>query len=170
MPETMPRLLCYARSRCTSVEQIDDQTMRSSCRLQDTLTEAVVEILVKLPDLEIIDAQGKFHRTYQDECRNPAEGLKKVIGVRVGPGMLKIIKGLVGEVSECRQLAFMVEECCHGIILAFTKEELAHAPVEQHQNVEYYRKMIKDNIRLYSRCAAFAPGSSMVEGIESPTK
>jgi len=170
MPETMPRLLFYARSRSTSVEPVDDQTMRSTCRLQDTLTHAVVEILVKLPDLEIIEAHGEFRRTYQDECRNPAEGLKKVIGVRVGPGMLKIIKGLVGEVSECRQLAFMVEECCHGIILAFTKEELAHAPVEQHQNVEYYRKMIKDNIRLYSRCAAFAPGSSMVEGIESPTK
>jgi len=27
---------------------------------------------------------------------------------------------------------------------------------------------VKKNVRLYNRCAAFAPGSSMVEGITPP--
>ena len=41
----MPSILTYARNRCTQVEQIDHETLRSSCLLQDTLTDAHVEIL-----------------------------------------------------------------------------------------------------------------------------
>jgi len=163
-----PDILCFSRNRCTSVEQIDDQTIRSSCRLQDTLTDASVELLVKLPDLEIIHATGKFHRTIQKECLSPDDALKKVLGVRIGSGMLKIIKGLIGETSECKQLAFMVEECCHGVILSFTKDSLDQAPKDIALTKEFYANMIKGNIRLYNRCAAFAQGSSLVEGIDPP--
>ncbi len=163
-----PDILCFSRNRCTSVEQIDDQTIRSSCRLQDTLTDSFVEILVRLPDLEITSATGKFRRTTQEECLNPEEALKKVLGVRIGSGMLKIIKGLIGETSECKQLAFMVEECCHGVILSFTKDSLSQAPKDLALTKEFYVEMIKANIRLYNRCAAFAQGSSLVEGIDPP--
>jgi len=142
--------------------------MRSTCRLQDTLTDAEVEIDVRLPDLEIVAVRSGFKRTMGDVCREPNEALQKVIGVRVGPGMLKIIKGLVGESSDCGQAAFMVEECCHGIILSFTKETLMQAPLGEELTADHYGEMVRKNIRLYNRCAAFAPGSSMVEGIEPP--
>ena len=164
----MPDRPIFSRNRCTSVEQIDDETLRSSCRLQDTMTEAYVEIKVKLPDLEITAAGGEFRRTLRDECRQPSKALQKVLGVRIGSGMLKIIKGLIGEESECSQLAFMVEECCHGVILAFTKDTLMQAPDDLELTADYYKEMVRKNIRLYNRCAAFAPGSSMVEGIEEP--
>ena len=82
--------------------------------------------------------------------------------------MLKIIKGLIGEASDCKQLAFMVEECCHGVILSMTKDQLNQAPPGSEVPAEFYREMVKQNIRLYNRCAAFATGSSMVEGIEPP--
>jgi hypothetical protein len=133
--------------------------------------EIDVEILVKLQDLEIIDVKGEIHRTHEKACVGQSDALRKVIGVRVGPGMLKIIKGLVGEETTCGQLAFMIEECCHGVILTFTKETLVSSPRprEKEEALAFYREMIKDNIRLYNRCAAFAPGSSMVEGIEPPT-
>jgi hypothetical protein len=166
----MANLLFFTRNRSTSVEQIDDETMRSSCRLQDTLTDAFVEIMVRLPDLEIKGVTCEVHRTYQDECLDASDCLQKAIGVRIGPGMLKIIKGLVGEATECRQLAFMVEECCHGVILSFTKEVLLNnpRPTDKTEALKVYRNMVKENPRLYNRCAAFAPGSSMVEGIEPP--
>ena len=168
----MLSILKYSRNRCTSVEQIDDQTMRSSCRLQDTLTHAFVEIVVKLPDFEIISACGEVHRTYQTECRKSDLSLEKVIGVRIGPGVLKIIRGLVGEETDCKQLAFMVEECCHGVILSFTKDVLLDnpRPEDKAEAKEFYGNMVRENIRLYNRCAAFAPGSFMVEGIEPPTQ
>jgi hypothetical protein len=164
----MAPTLCFSRNRCTSVEQIDDQTMRSTCRLQDTLTEAWIEITVRLPDLEIIAARGEFRRAVNMDDTKSDIALKKVIGVRIGSGMLKIIEGLIGEVTDCKELAFMVEECCHGIILAFTKDTLQTIPETEDAKKDYFAKMVKDNIRLYNRCAAFRPGSSIVEGIDPP--
>lgn len=90
--------LCFSRNRCTEVEQIDDQTIRSACHLQDTLIDAFVEIEVRLPDLEITGVKGEVRRSYQKECLNLSESLEKVVGVRVGPGVLEIIKGLIGEI------------------------------------------------------------------------
>jgi hypothetical protein len=167
----MNNILKFSRNRCTSVEQVDDHTMRSTCRLQDTLTDAFVEIVVKLPDLEIKSVRSEIRRTYQEEGLKPGDSLQKVTGVRIGPGVLKIIRGLVGEAIDCKQLAFMVEECCHGVILSFTKDVLVSSPrpTDVAKAKEFYAKMVKENIRLYNRCAAFAPGSPIVEGIEPPT-
>lgn len=164
----MPDLISFSRNRCTSVEQLDSQTMRSACRLQDTLMEAVVELTVRLPDLEITQATCDVSRTDYEQCRDPGNCLQKVVGTRVGPGMLKIIKGLLVEETDCRQLIFMVEECCHGIILSFTKDQLALAQQGEELPLDLCRKMVQDSIRLYNRCAAFAPGSKIVEGIDPP--
>jgi len=164
----MPRPLIFTRNRCTGVEQIDEQTLKSTCRLQDPLTDAFVQITVKLPDLEITGVIGEFYRTCDDECLDITQVFEKMKGIRVGPGMLKIIKGLVAEVTECKQIGFMIEECCHGVILSFTKDQLLQLPEGEEIPVEQYRQMVKDNVRLFNRCAAFSPGSSMVEGIEPP--
>ncbi len=166
----MANLLRYSRNRCTSVEQLDETTLRSACRLQDTLTDAFVELTVRLPDLEITGVTAEVRRTYQDECRDSSKALEKVIGVRIGAGVLKIIKGLVGEETDGRQVSCMVEGCCHGVILAFTKETLVSTPrpTDAVEAKTFYRDMVKKNVRLYNRCAAFAPGSSMVEGITPP--
>ena len=162
----MTTVLCYSRNRTTSVEQIDENTLTSICSLQDTLTEAYVRIRVSFPELEILHAQGKFERTHHDACLEIGQVLERVKGVRIGPGLKKIIRGLVGEVSECRELPYLIEECCHAVILAFTKDALARAPQELSRSTEFFKEMVKENIRLYNRCAAFAPSSPLVEGLE----
>jgi len=164
----MPDLTSFSRNRCTRVEQIDDQTLQSTCRLQDTLTDAVVEVQIKLPELEIIQAAGEIGRTYRKECLNASDALQKVVGVRIGSGMLKIIKGLLAEVTECKELAFMVEECCHAVIIYFTKGTLKDIPENPREKKEFFAKMIRENTRLYNRCAAFAPGSSIVDDMPPP--
>ncbi len=164
----MRKAPCFSRNRCTTVEQIDKETLRSTCRLQDTLTDAWVEIRVKLPELEITGARCEFLRTFRTACGDLSEAVKQVVGVRVGPGMNKIIRGKLGAVTDCGQLTFLVEECCHGVILSFTRETLQQVPEDLELTSEHYKQMVRDNIRLYNRCAAFAPGSSMVEGIEPP--
>ena len=162
----MPRPLVFSRNRCTSVEQIDEQTLRSTCRLQDPLTDAFVQVIVKLPDLEIIGVTGEFFRNCEEECLDITEALEKMKGVRIASGMLKIIKGLVAEATNCRQLGFMIEECCHGVILSFTKDQLLQLREGEEVTIEQYKQMVKENIRLFNRCAAYSSGSSLVEGIE----
>ena len=162
----MADILCFSRNRCITVEQIDEQTMRSSCRLQDTLTDALVEIRVKIPDLEVMEVSGEIRRSTGPEVVNVVDALRKVIGIRVGPGMKKIIKGLIGKSETEKQLGFMVEECCDGIILTFTKDVLLHAPKDKQSEREYFENMVRANPRLYNSCAALAPGSPLVEGIK----
>ena len=164
----MADILFFSRNRCTSVEQIDDKTMRSFCRLQDTLTDAFVEIMVKIPDLEVAGVSGKVGRSVGGGEIDVAEALKKVIGVRVGPGMKKIIKGLMGESEIEKQLAFMVEECCDGVILLFTREVLLNAHKDQSGEKDYFAQMVRDNPRLYNSCAALAPDSPLMEGVDPP--
>lgn len=142
--------------------------MKSSCRLQDTLTDALVEVIVKIPDLEVMGVSGEIRRSMGEEEIQVVDALKKVIGIRVGPGMKKIIKGLVGKSEIEKQLAFMVEECCEGIILTFTKDVLLHAPKDKLKEREFFENMVRSNPRLYNSCAALAPGSPLVEGIKPP--
>jgi len=166
----MARILTFSRDRCTSVEHKDDGLLISTCRLQDTLTEAWTEITVRPPDLELVSVKGSILRSSRGEEGDYSETLGVLSGIRIGAGMLKIIEGMLQD-TPCRGLlAFMVEECCHGVILSFTKDVLVKSPrpTEPDAEKEFYRKMVGENIRLYNRCAAFAPGSSLVEGIEPP--
>jgi len=164
----MADILCFSRNRCSSVEQIDEETVRSSCHLQDTLTEASVEIMVRLPDLEITGVDGEINRSVSKAEVDVIQSLQKVVGIRVGPGMKKIIKGLIGQSPAEKQLGFMVEECCDGVILTFTKDVLLNAPKDKLKEREYFENMVRSNPRLYNSCAALAPGSPLVEGIEPP--
>jgi hypothetical protein len=164
----MADILCFSRNRCTSVEQIDERTMRSCCRVQDPLMEAFVEIQVKLPDLEIAAAIGKIQRSADGPQMETVEPLDDVVGVRIGPGLKKILKGLLGGSAIHKQLVFMLEECCGGVILSFTKDVLLSAPRDRLAEKDYFENIVRSNPRLYNSCAAFAPGSPLVEGIEPP--
>jgi hypothetical protein len=164
----MPNILCYSRIRTTSVEQIDEQTLISTCHLHDSLKDALVWIHVRLPELEIIRAEGSFNRSYQDDCLKINDAFEKLKGVRIGAGIKKIIRGLTGEVSTCKELPVLIEECCHSVILTFTKDALKDAPKKEAQSREYFKDMLRKNIRLYNSCAVFAAGSPLVEGVEPP--
>lgn len=164
----MADILCFSRNKCIRVEQIDEQTLKASCRVQDTLRDIFVEVRVKIPDLEVMDVGGEIERLAWNARINVLETLRKVIGIRVGPGMKKIIKGLIGESETEKQLGSMVEECCEGVILTFTKEVLLSAPKDKQKERAYFHNMVRSNPRLYNSCAALAPGSPLVEGIEPP--
>lgn len=162
----MDRMLCFARNRCTNVDQIGEYTLKASCRLQDSLTDCYVEVLLKLPNLDISSIKAEVVRGRMKLSSQDMSYLKKVIGVRIGPGVLKIIKGLIGNECRLEQLAFMVEECCQAVILYFTRDDLEKVPLDEDEERIYYNNMVKGNLNLFNRCAAFAPGSSFVEGIE----
>ena len=164
----MARMLCFSRNRCMGVEPAAANRLRVFCRVNDNLMEAETAISVSLPDLEILDVTCRVTRPAAFNDQAAQEVLKKVKGVRVGSGMLKIIKGVVGDDPALAELRYMVEECCHGVILHLTKPELAKAPVSPEESGEFFREMVRKNIRLYNRCTAFGANSSLMQGIEPP--
>lgn len=164
----MPHLLNFSRNRRTEVEELDERTIRSSCRVQDNVTDAFVEIKAGLPDLEITEITARVNRSPRKECSGSVEGLQKALGVRIGAGMIEILNGTLSERVECEELIFMLEECCHGVILSLTRDVLEKAPADEEGKHAFFSKMVKKSIRLYNRCAAFAPGSSLVKGLTPP--
>ncbi len=161
-----PRRFKFSRSRTTSVEVIDEG-LNVICRLNDTMCEMRVEITVKIPDMEILKVSGTINRCFDKSEYIALEAIPKLAGVRVGPGMTKIFKGLVGDEAADTQLLFMVEEACHGVILSSTKDMVAMAPNEDELTSDLFREMAKANTRLVGRCAAYAVDSPMVEGVLS---
>lgn len=160
-----PRRFKFARSRTTSVEEVATGLLRTVCRLNDTLAEMRVEMQVKLPDMEIAEVTGSIDRCFDSSEYKVLELLPGLAGVRVGPGMAKIFKGLVGEAAADSQLLFMVEEACHGVILSSTKDMASMAPNEDDLPADLFREMARANTRLVGRCAAYAEDSPMVKGV-----
>ncbi|MFK5953445.1 MAG: hypothetical protein QM498_10340 [Desulfobacterium sp.] len=160
-------ILKFAMNRNTSVEKINGSNLRSVCRLRDTLTDAEVVIEVKMPDMAICAISGHFRHAYFEEIEDLDQRLQVLIGVRVAAGMLKIIKGLMGEEEKIHQIVYMVEECCHGVILTLTRKVLLKAPDDEAGKFSFYSNMVQKSIRLYDRCAAFAKGTPLVAELES---
>jgi hypothetical protein len=159
----------FSRTRTTSIEPVGPSTLRAASRLTDRFHDMSVVLTVGLPDLDLQSIQAEVERSYDPADRRLAASADDLVGVRIGPGMTKIFKGLAGDAAtaDC-QLLFLIEEACHGVILSFTKDTLNQTPDDDELTAEVYREMVRTNIRLYNRCAAFAPGSSLVEGVEPP--
>ncbi|MBF7084025.1 hypothetical protein IT084_13715 [Desulfallas sp. Bu1-1] len=162
----MPEILSFSRNRCTSIEQVDDRTLRSTCRTRDNLMDAGVEITVKLPDLELTRVKCTMTTPHQEENPIPRDDLQKLIGSRVGPGIKKIIWSAVERSPYAEQIAAMLDECCNGIILSFTRDVLIQAPKDQTGEKEFFAGMVRANPRLYNSCAALAPDSPLMEFLE----
>ena len=162
----MAHLISFSRSRCTTVEESSDGIMTCTCRVTDNILDARVQIQATLPDLEIMAADSRIDHCLIAGMPDAEERLQNLLGVRIGPGMLKIIEGLMGDDPACVELAYMAEECCHGAILSLTKEELKKAPLDPAVSRDFFSKMVQKNIRLYNRCAAFSDGSSLLDGVD----
>lgn len=159
----MPEILCFSRNRCTSIEQVDDRTLRSTCRTRDNLVDAGVEITAKLPDLEITRVECTVTAPHREANPVPRDDLQKLIGSRVGPGIKKIIWSAVERSPHAEQFAAMLDECCNGIILSFTKDVLIHAPKDKPGEKKFFAGMVRANPRLFNSCAALAPESPLME-------
>jgi hypothetical protein len=162
----MAEIGCFFRNRCTTVETVDDQTTRSTCRLQDTLMEAWVEILVKSPDLEIIGVRGQVRRSGERGWKDIGHDLQQVLGARVGPGIKKIIRGLIADGPLLGTSATLLDECCHGVILSFTRDILALAPQDRAGEKAFFSDMVRANPRLYNSCAALSADSPLLADLD----
>ena len=162
----MAHLISFSRSRCTTAEESADGIMTCTCRVTDNLLDGRVQIQATLPDLEITAAESRFDHCLIKGMVAAEDRLQNLLGVRIGPGMLKIIEGLMGNDPACIELAYMAEECCHGAILSLTKRALKKAPLEPADSRDFFSKMVQKNKRLYNRCAGFADGSTLLDGVD----
>jgi hypothetical protein len=156
----------FMRNKVVEVESLTDGTLSISWRIVDTLTEAEIQMKVRPPDLEITEARARWVRSPHPECTQAQELIGKITGVRVGPGMRKIVHGLLGGSAGCAELKEGVLECANAVILHFTVPQIqANARGTEEERRKRYQDMLRFNPRLVRSCIAFADDSPLMEGL-----
>jgi hypothetical protein len=157
----------FMRNKVVEVEPLSDGNLAVSWRLTDDLLKAEVAIRVQPPDLEIVEAEARLERLPLGDWAAAPELIKKVEGVRVGPGLRKIVAGLLGGPRGCPLLVHAVLEASNAVILHFTRPGLEAAEgIEEEALIGATREMLKHNPRLIRSCVAFQDDSPIMQGLD----
>ncbi len=157
----------FLRNKVVEVEPLPDGDLGVSWRLTDDLLKAEIELRVRPPDLEIVEAKARLERLPLKAWSSAPELIKKVEGVRVGPGLRKIVAGLLGGPEGCPVLVHAVLEASNAVILHFTRPGIqAGERLEGEILIAATREMLKFNPRLIRSCIAFQDESPIMQGIE----
>ena len=157
----------FLRNKVVEVEPLSDGDLAVSWRLTDDLLKAEVDLRVRPPDLEIVEAGARLGRLPLKAWSTAPELVKKVEGVRVGPGLRKIVSGLLGGPEGCPVLVHAVLEASNAVILHFTRPGIqAGEKLEGETRIAATRAMLKTNPRLIRSCIAFQDDSPIMQGID----
>lgn len=157
----------FLRNKVVEVEPLSDGSLAVSWRLTDDLLKVEVNLKVQPPDLEIVEAEAELERLPPKEWLSAPELIKKVEGVRVGPGLRKIVRGLLGGPEGCSVLVDAVLESSNAVILHFTRPGIqAVERLEDEEKLAVFRDMLKNNPRLVRSCIAFQDDSPIMQGLD----
>ncbi len=160
-------ILSYVRNKHATALDGPDGTVMARALVEETSFAARVEMLVSVPGLEITSVEAAVDRCFAGRCRDAVPLVKKAVGLRVGPGIIKLVNGEMGGTGGCSRLADLILECCEQVILRFTVDPLKPIMEKQGEEmVEAYKEFLARNPRLVNSCIAFAEGSPLREGVE----
>jgi len=163
----MRMTLGFLRNKVVEVEPMPDGGLTVRWRLTDDLLRAEVRLRVQPPDLEIVEAEAEYKRLPHQECGSVPELAKKVEGVRIGPGLRKIVGGLLTGAEGCQVLIHGVLESCNAVILHYTLPGVQRGgEVSDEEWLAGLREMLKSNPRLVRSCIAFQDDSPIMQGLE----
>ena len=157
----------FLRNKVVEVEPLADGSLAVSWRLTDDLLKAQIDLKVRPPDLEIVEAEARLERLPLEKWSSAPESIRRVEGVRVGPGLRKIVDGLLGGPRGCPLLVHAVLEASNAVILHFTRPGLQAAEkLEDETLIAATREMLKSNPRLVRSCVAFQDDSPIMQGLD----
>ena len=162
----------FQMNSLVTVEALGKGLWRIVARADDNLFSAEVSLDVKTPALDIRHARLDVRRDVLGLAPDLSAAMEKLIGVRVGPGMTKIVRSIVGDEAGSARFAELVLEAMEMLVNALTVGELRKAteafgkpamlesdgPKVYLTNVllgENHVRLMADNPRLKDSCAAF---------------
>jgi hypothetical protein len=154
MPQT------YLRNKHASTTVLDDGSLLLEVVLNDSYFSSSVEMVIAVPDLEIVSVKGEIDRCFNEKCSEAILLLQQAVGLRIGPGLIKSVTGLIGGSKGCPNMADLVLECCDQVVLHFTLQQMKKA--QEHGSEQDLalagREMIRQNPGLIGSCIAFSEG------------
>ena len=155
--------LDYIRNKHASTIELDGESILARTTIEDTFFAAIVEMIVQLPDLEVASIKGEIKRAlHHKECQGAIPLLQGVVGLRVGPGIIKAVNSLIGGTKGCPKMADLVLECCDEVILRFTLDPLKRLQAMTGDEWEEgMKEFLQQNPRLMGSCIAFSEESPL---------
>ena len=117
----------FQMNNLTTVEMIEQGSWRVISRSEDDLFSAEVVLDVKSPALDIRQAKVEVKRDVLGLVQDLSTATDKLIGVRVGPGMTKIVRAVLGGENGSNRLAELVLDSMEMLVNAITVPELKKA-------------------------------------------
>jgi hypothetical protein len=160
--------ISFLRNKIVEVRHRGEDAIIVYWRLTDDLMDVEMNLTFLLPDLEIIEADARVRRSVFPQGADAGAAVAKVVGVRIGPGLRKIVRGLLGAGGNI-DLIEGILECCNAVILDFTLpgveagEIYRDAPEEK--LIALAQEAVKANPRLARSCVAFADDSPIMKGL-----
>ena len=157
----------YSRLKQAQVERLGPDKLSCVALGEDSFCGARVELTIALPQLDITEVEWQVSRCLASGGPDLEEVKPKLIGVRVGPGMTKIVAGLLGGERGCQRLCELCLEAMDSLILAFTKGQIkaaAQPTTEIKEGLDLnphlmgdgpIKAMAAQNPRLKNSCVAF---------------
>lgn len=159
--------LIYARNKHASTTDMDDGSILVRVTLEDTFFAGAAEMIVRVPDLEIASLSGQIKRSFNVECQEAVPLLQKAVGLRIAPGLIKSVSGLIAGPVGCPKMADLVLECCDEIVLRFTLDPVRNIQSKSGQErTEAGREFLRQNPGLVGTCIAYSKGSPLLEWFE----
>jgi hypothetical protein len=170
-------ILDFQSNSLTTVEQSEQGLWRVTTRYDDNLFSAEVALDVRLPTLDITRADLTVKRDVLGLAPDLKSAAEHLVGVRIGPGMTQIVRGIFGATSGSARAADLVLDAMEMLINALTVPELRKsmaaggvALTPQKGGPKVYLndkviggdmvKLMAENPRLKDSCAAFlGPGA-----------
>ncbi len=165
-------ILDFQLHNLTVVEDLETGLWRVTLRAEDNLFASTIILDIKAPALDIRAISLEIARDVFGMVPDLTEAEKKLVGVRVGPGMTKIVREIVGGSSGSDRVAELLLEAMEMLVNAITVPELRKAtelgPSQPHGErndtvtvlndrvigLEMIRRLAS-NPRLKDSCAAF---------------
>jgi len=159
--------LRFLRNKVVEIETRPDGVLAVSWRLTDDLQKAEVNLLVQLPQLEIMEAEAKIDRFVPETCQSASERIKNVEGISIGSGLRKIVAGLLGGPDGCSLLMEAVLESANAVILNFTRPgiEVGESMPDDAEKLTLFQEMVKSSPRLVRSCIAFQDESPIMKNL-----
>jgi hypothetical protein len=165
-------ILGFQSNSLTTVQKLETNLWRVVSRTDDDLYSAELVLDIGTPALDIKDAQFSVKRDVLGLASDFSPVFEKLVGVRVGSGMTKIVRAIVADEGGSGRAADLVLEAMEMLINALTVPQLRKATEDYGKQVflesdgprvflnnvllgEEQVRLMAGNPRMKDSCAAF---------------
>jgi len=159
-------ILDFQTNSLTTVEPIEQGLWRVVSRFDDNLFSAEVTLDIKAPALDIRAARLDIKRDVLGLTPDLSSAASNLIGVRVGPGMTKIVRGVVAGDGGSRRVADILVDAMEMLVNAITIPELKKATETGGERV----RVASDGPRVYLNEIAIGEATARVMGMNPRLK